>query len=296
MSNQSPFTNDQLMAELENRLSQTVDQSKKNECILLEEEVRRLSAKLQESERGKSQFLSNVRNEINNPLTAILGLAASINGISAEEKVKRMSTLIYQQAFELDFQMRNIIVASEIEMGDIKPMSSRVDIVSFLEDQLIYLKPKTDVNPVTVKLQLPDLLKFWTDPYLLQTICVNLLANAIEYSGSHKEVIVIAFEKDDQLIIEITDFGIGIELEKQKIIFDRFRQAETGRTKTHPGHGLGLTIVHELIEILNGTIALQSTTGKGTTIKIQLPILQHEGSCNLAMSGNEMLFTDGEEF
>jgi len=291
------FTNDQLIGELKNRLGPMIDSSQKNEFINLEEEVRRLSSFLQESERGKSQFLSNVRNEINNPLTSILGLASSITGSTTEEKVKRMSTLIYQQAFELDFQMRNIIVAAEIEMGDIQPMNSRVNIITLLEDQVSYLKPKIDSMGVTVKLQLPDLLKFRTDPYLLQTICANLLTNAIEYSGANKLVIVDVTERDEHLHLSVTDFGSGIELEKQKIIFDRFRQAETGRTKSHPGHGLGLTIVHELVELLQGTIELKSIAGKGTTIHIQIPpFLQREGSSSLSISGSELLFTEEEEF
>jgi len=284
------------MNELEITINRKGDSSKACECCELEDEVRRLSMKLQESEKGKSQFLSNVRNEINNPLTAILGLASSIVGITTEEKVRRMSTHIYQQAFELDFQMRNIIVASEIEMGDIKPMSSRVNIVTLLEDQIAYLKPKLDAMDVTIKLQLPDLLKFYTDPYLLQTICTNLLTNAIEYSGPNKIVIVDAYQLDEQLTISVTDFGKGIEPEKQKVIFERFRQAETGQTKSHPGHGLGLTIAHELTEILNGSIELNSSLGKGTAIKIQIPALHHEGTSSLSISGSELLFSDGEVF
>lgn len=297
MSNPSQFTTDQLLDELKKRINAGTQQVEEHECecLHLEEEVRRLSAQLQESEKGKSQFLSNVRNEINNPLTSILGLASIISRVSTEEKVRRMSTLIYQQAFELDFQMRNIIVASEIEMGDIKPMSSRVDVVTLIEDLVSYLKPKIESMEVGVKLNVPDHLKFDTDSYLLQTICSNLLANAIEYSGTNKKVVANVSEKDKQLQIAVTDFGNGIEAEKQKVIFQRFRQAESGLTKSHHGHGLGLTIVSELIELLNGTIELQSVAGKGTTIKIQIPPLQHEGSCNLSISGNELIFNEEEE-
>src|SRR4051812_4354124 len=71
----------------------------------LEEEVLKLSERLRESENGKSIFLSNVRNEINNPLASIIGLASSISGLTAEEKVKKLSALIQKQATQLDFQM-----------------------------------------------------------------------------------------------------------------------------------------------------------------------------------------------
>jgi signal transduction histidine kinase len=289
--------NEQLLAELQRRLDQHSDLRQEEECTRLEEEVRRLSNLLRASEHGKSQFLSNVRNEINNPLTSILGLANSISGLKVEEKVKHISRMIHQQAFELDFQMRNIIVAAEIEMGEIKPMGSRVDIVSLIEDQIGYLKSKINHAHVTVKLLAPDLLKFRTDPYLLQTICLNLFTNAIEYSGANKVVMIDVCEKGGNLHIEFVDFGAGIDFEKQKIVFERFQQVETGLTKSHPGHGLGLTIVHELVEILNGKMDLRSCPGQGTSAKIQIPpLFADDGATGISNFGNELIFSESQEY
>jgi signal transduction histidine kinase len=289
-------TNEELLAELKSRLEQNFSSPKAEERLKLEEDVRRLSSHLRQSERGKSQFLSNVRNEINNPLTSILGLAASIGSLIVDEKVKHMSRLIYQQAFDLDFQMRNIMVAADIEMGEINPMGSQVNVLSLIEDQMAYLRSRVNHGNVEVKLITPRLLRFRTDASLLQTICVNLIANAIEYSGANKMVIIEANEKDGELHFGVTDFGSGIDEEKQKIIFERFQQVETGLTKSHPGHGLGLTIVHELVAILGGSIKLNSSNDKGTTVKVRIPSLPADGNGGISAFGNELIFAQGEEF
>jgi len=290
------LTNEELLTELKGRLRQTSDQRKALEYLRLEDEVRDLSAQLQKSEKGKSQFLSNIRNEINNPITSILGLSASVVSMSTGEKVKRMSNLIYQQAFELDFQMRNIIVAAEIEMGEINPLGSNVDVVTLIEEQVAYLRPKIEQSSVFIKLGLPEALKFNTDAYLIQIICANLLTNAIEYSGLNKMVIVEADECDGNLVIDVKDFGIGVAPEKQKMIFDRFQQADTGATKSHPGHGLGLTIVKELTEQLQGKLVLRSMPGEGTQVQVVIPALKlNQASESVSVFGNEVLFTSEVE-
>jgi signal transduction histidine kinase len=293
----STVTTEQLLAELQTRNGQHFAFPKPDECRRLENEVKRLSSLLRDSEHGKSQFLSNVRNEINNPLTSILGLAASISGLPVDEKVKNMSRLICQQAFDLDFQMRNIMMAADIEMGELKPMGSQLDILSLIKDQVTFLKHRIDHSNVEVKVITPRMLNFPTDPSLLQTICANLLANAIEFSGQKKIVIINASEKDGKLKIGVTDFGPGIDDEKQKIIFERFQQVETGLTKSHPGHGLGLTVVHELVEILNGTIELQSAAEQGTTVTIQIPSLSANAlAIGTSAFGNDLIFSQEEEF
>jgi signal transduction histidine kinase len=295
MTTVSTLTNDELLNEIKLRLGPAL-QDNLNEHRLYEQQIARLSAKLSIAEKCKSQFLSNVRNEINNPLTSILGLAASIRGLSASEKVRRLSTMIYDQAFELDFQMRNIITAAEIESGELKPVCSKVDIVSLLEEQVAYLKTKIDERQVSIKLQTNDQIKFRTDAYLLQTVCLNIISNAIEYTGRGKCVMIGAELSSEKLKIEITDFGIGIDADKQDIIFERFRQGEAGLTKSHHGNGLGLTIAKELVELMGGHLCLQSSAGKGTRVRIELPQLIQENNCvGSSGFGNELMFS-GEEF
>jgi signal transduction histidine kinase len=296
MKHTTLLTNDELIAELKLRMSYDFSNSRNAESDC-DEEIARLSAKLTASEKCKSQFLSNVRNEINNPLTAILGLASSIRGLSPSEKVRHLSTMIYDQAFDLDFQMRNIIAAAEIESGDLVPLSARINVVNVLQDQLTYMQSRIDEKRINVRLEVEDTLRFRTDGYLLQTICMNLFANAIEYSSRNKSVIVTACQSGENLLIQVIDFGIGIDPEKQELIFERFHQADAGGTKLHRGHGLGLTIARQLVQLLGGKLSLHSTSGNGTTVKIELPPLPEDKNfIGASGSGNELLFSGGEEF
>jgi signal transduction histidine kinase len=263
----------------------------------LEEEVRKLSARLRESESGKSVFLSNVRNEINNPLASIIGLAASISGISAEEKVKTLSALIQKQASQLDFQMRNIIIAAEIEMGQVRPCATRVNVATLIDHLMDYFKQTLVESQIIAECTVPDHLKFRTDAHLFHTIMINLVANAIEFSGSHKKIVINACLKGEQLLVTIKDNGIGIEPNLQNDLFRPFKQGDSGFCKSHKGHGLGLSIVHELVNQLNGNISIISKTGAGTNVEIILPELHTDSMTNTSSEfGNELLFTVNEEF
>jgi signal transduction histidine kinase len=263
--------------------------------LALEDEVKNLSKQLREAEQGKSDFLSNVRNEINNPLTSVLGLAESISFISKEEKIRRLASLIHEQAFELDFQMRNMIIASEIEMGVINPMIAQVDILSLIESQIDYLRLKVNSTKVVIQLQSSDWVTHPTDSYLLQSVLSNLLANAIEFSGPAKKVDVKILAHEHGLIINIADFGEGISIDKQRLLFSRFKQLDSRTTKLHRGHGLGLAIVHELVSILGGTIELNSSEKTGTSITLTFPTPDVKPNASSSYS-NDVIFTDGEEF
>lgn len=293
MSNLQEFSNDQLLDNLKRRLS-ALKNNKIWGMTSPEEEILMLSEQLREAEREKSTFLSNVRNEINNPLTSILGLAESITRLSKEEKIKSLSVLIHKQTFDLDFQMRNIILASEIESGNIQPMGSLVNVCSLIESQLDYLSIRLNNKQVAVKLYMENGLYFDTDAFLLQSILANILANAIEHSSMNKVVTVKAGIEGNQLKLVMQDAGEGIPIEKRALLFRRFRQLDSGSTKVHSGHGLGLAIAHELTNILGGTIDLQSTPGAGTSVTIHLPTLKHDGSSVTSQFGNDILFGDGE--
>jgi signal transduction histidine kinase len=290
-------SNKTLLDEFAKRLNQNTDTTAVEEIARLEEETRQLGMRLRESENGKSQFLSNVRNEINNPLSAIMGLAASISGLSSEEKIRHMSQLIERQAAELDFQMRNIIMAAEIEAGELTKSCSRVDVQTIVENQIAYLRHRISDHGTNIELSMDEQLKFRTDANILQIICLNLFSNAIEYCGSNKIVMIDVERKIDHLELSVRDFGSGIEPVLQSEIFQRFKQGETGLKKKHCGHGLGLCIVKELTNYLNGSIQLDSLAGRGTTVKVTIPEMPlNELAENTLNFGGALLFTEDETF
>jgi signal transduction histidine kinase len=294
-NNTSELTDDFLLGELNKRLTEKNNLLKSQAELLIELEG--LNERLRDTERVKSGFLSNIRNEINNPLTSIIGLSHQIShgpGMDIE-KLKRIATMISKEAFTLDFQLRNIFSAAEIEAGEITPQAAIVDIDELVRSQIEYFQSKAIQHSVSIIFENPEDRNFKTDGKLVQAIVMNILANAIEFSPPNKQVVVRCRIANGLLTLEVQDLGPGISMEERKYLFQRFRQLDTGSTKTHSGHGLGLSIVKEFTDALRGQIEINSEVGLQTTVTVTLPEFElsqlPEG---FSFDGQEVLFGDEE--
>lgn len=231
-----------------------------------------MNEKLQESERVKSQFLSNIRNEINNPLSAIMGLSGQLKGCRGDaELCVRTAAMIYAEAFSLDFQLQNIFLAAELEAGEAKPDYALVDTAAVIGGCLDKLSQKVAEKQLAVRCELGEGLIFPSDAQKLETIVINLLANAIEFNRQGGTVDIRSALENDALIVTVADNGPGIAAADCEAIFDRFRQLDSGATKSHRGHGLGLSLCWSLVELLGGTIDVDSRLEGGTRFAVILP-------------------------
>jgi signal transduction histidine kinase len=290
-----------LIGELKKRLNENKMALK--DLRVITEKLEAVNMKLRESEELKSNFLSNIRNEINNPLTSIIGLAEQISsGVIPPGDAAEVSRMIYHEAFDLDFQLKNIFMAAELEAGDATLNPAKVDIHGFISKVIGYFAHKADEKGISVELVCgiekckDGGAMFVTDPEKLQMVCVNLLANAIEFSPKGKKIAVEVREEEGGLIISVEDKGVGIESKMQKDIFDRFRQLSSGVRKQYKGHGLGLSIVKSLLDLMNGKITLSSIVGKGTTFTVSLPESPYlEGVGIFSEEGNEFIFNSEED-
>lgn len=237
-------------------------------------EVSQLSRKLEKSENYKTHFLSNMRNSICNPFASIIGLAQHIIKVQKDDwkKVIRIAALIHSEAFDLDFQLKNIFSAAEVEAGVKQPMPQMVNISDFLNEELTahrYLFRKKDL---AWRIQMKgEQDKFCTDLTFLSVILSNLLHNAFKYSKQEGEIHITSSIKDDELQLTIKDFGVGIESDKLEAIFDRFERIDDEINSIDSGQGLGLAVVKMLIELLHGTITVDSKHGKFSEFKIKIP-------------------------
>jgi signal transduction histidine kinase len=293
------MTDGELIQELSNRFAQS--RKAFSDLRVVNRKLIEMNDRLERSESLKSNFLSNIRNEINNPLNAIMGLAGQLAIIGAgNEKIASLSSLIGAEANHLDFQLRNIFTAAELEAGEVSFRCVKVHIASALREMVdLFLQSAAKKNVSLNLAQSPnehdriaviDFEKF-------QIIVSNLLSNAIEYSidGGVVEV-SYSVGGDGCLQISVQDHGVGIAPEDQQRIFDRFVQLDTGTTRSHLGHGLGLSITKALLDLIQGSISLNSRPGEGTLITITIPpcsILDDEDSFSEA--GNLFLFDDMSE-
>ncbi len=288
-------TDDYLLSEIKKRLEEKNELLQSQATLLAEMEE--MNRQLRDVEKVKSSFLSNIRNEINNPLASIIGLAQQLMTGSGfkEEQIKRIAFLINKEAFSLDFQLKNIFAAAEIEAGEVNPKPAMVDAAELIQDQIDYFAEKAAQNGVRLNFTFsPDNLIFATDPYMLQNIVMNLIANAIEFSNKDGVVNISAVIEDDSIHLSIEDFGKGIESSEYKHIFNRFHQIEYGSTKKHLGHGLGLSIVKEFVDCLHGELIIESEKGKTTIVKITLPAFSADQIPEGFSTGNDVLFSAEE--
>jgi len=265
----------------------------------LNEELKKVNQKLEDSESLKSHFISNITNEIINPFASILALSKNILSVEKEnwKKVFSMVSLIYSEAFNLDFQLRNIFVAAKLEAGEIFPEILNVDIKHLIKsviESFKYEAKKKKLN-IVLEFNIPadDHKPFFfkTDSEKIRLIISNLLSNAVKFSHDKQDIIIKVEKKDTHLIISIKDHGAGISHENQKIIFDRFKRIDSGINSLHRGHGLGLSINKALLDVLEGSIDIESEEEKGACFTITIPenISQVSG---FAFDGNDMFFDD----
>jgi signal transduction histidine kinase len=259
------------------------------------QEMQRLNARLEQSEALKSHFISNIKNEINNPLASILALTQTIvdKQSSLPADVQRNLKLIYNEAYALDFQMTNIMTAAEIEAGQVTPQWVEVGVSQVLEQVIQSFETIREKKGVPVRVLGDAQIQFVTDGRYFRIILANLVSNAIKFSNGNDAVVVTLRTTDGKLVISITNAGSDIPQEDVARIFDRFTQLDTGTVKKYQGHGLGLSVIRSLVELLDGSIAVTTQT-PGVTFTVILPAkVGEEGfSALLGGDGSEILFDE----
>jgi signal transduction histidine kinase len=298
----SKLTDEELLNELRKRI-----EAKKNtieELRLLNDELKVVNKKLEESESLKGHFISNITNEIINPFTSILGLSRTILAVKKEDwkRVISMVALIHSEAFMLDFQLKNIFVAAKIEAGEIALEVMNCDIrnlVSNVIESFRFEAKKKSLDFVYEFDCKPNnedgTYSFKTDPDKIKMILINLLSNAVKFSLDENNILIKVWEEDKGLNFMVKDNGTGISAENQKIIFDRFKRLDTGINSLNRGHGLGLSISKALLDCLEGKIHIESEIGNGASFTVWIPesLTDIEG---FASDANELMFESDEIF
>jgi signal transduction histidine kinase len=239
----------------------------------------KVNEKLHDSERLKGHFISNITNEIVNPFASVLALAQNIKHLKEGEMVQaqRMAELIFIEAFQLDFQLKNIFAAAFIEAGkeELKLTAFSVEelfnqICSYFDSLLKKKNIRLSINFINTLL--PDIpISLISDREKVDMILKNLISNSIKYSPEGSVIeLEFRFEKG-QLSIEVSDQGKGINLVDRKVIFDRFKQLDEKINSINTGHGLGLSIVQSYIDMLGGKLSLNDNPGGGLRISVSIP-------------------------
>ncbi len=244
-------------------------------------DLERAKDEAESSTRAKSEFLANMSHEVRSPLTAVLGYADMLMDPDLTPDVSSQAVqAIRRNGAHLLAILNDILDLSKIEAG-------RIDIeqVAYSPWQLVQevdslLKVRAEELQVSIRSiacgPLPPLVQI--DPTRVRQVLLNLVGNAVKFSepGDTVEILVSIEPKADpgraELTIEVKDEGIGMTPEQLKLIFQPFRQADTTTTRKYGGTGLGLSITQRMVELMHGSIEVQSELGAGSSFKVRLPV------------------------
>lgn len=226
----------------------------------------------EEMARLKSAFLTNMSHEIRTPLTGILGFA----GVLAEEvddRHREFVQLIEKSGKRLLDTLNSVLDLAQLESDSVSVATAPLDVVEEVEQVVTLLSPLAEEKQITLKLEVerPEVVAS-LDGTCLNRILHNLIGNAIKFTecgGIH----VLIRPEGDRVQIHVADTGIGIDPEFLPHLFDEFKQESTGQGRSHEGSGLGLAITRKLVELMGGTIRVESTKGAGSTFYLDFPRL-----------------------
>jgi PAS domain S-box-containing protein len=228
--------------------------------------------KAEEMDRLKTIFLSNMSHELNTPMSGIIGFSELLLAELEDKNHKDMAAFIHKSSRRLNDTLTSLLDISKLESQKMNIKTDKIELITILKecksnfDELATAKGLI-INFISSK----DKIYVKGEYSILNKIFSNLLDNAVKYT-KHGEINIIAEINRDNAVVKISDTGIGISEEHLDMIFEPFRQASEGLIRKYEGTGLGLSLTKKFVDILNGSLEVQSEVNVGTTISVYLPL------------------------
>ena len=229
---------------------------------------------LRKLENIRKEFVSNVSHELKTPITAIMGFVETLKNIdNNNEDQKKFLQIIESHSDRLNSIIDDLLNLSRIEEQggneklNLKNQKLLPVIDQAIHDYDILIRDKN----ISVKINCDKQISILQNSRLMQEALGNLISNAVKYSDNESEIIISVNQSNDENIIAVKDYGIGISEKHQERLFERFYRVDESRSRDQGGTGLGLSIVKHIVNFHNGKITIDSELGSGSTFNIIIP-------------------------
>ena len=265
------------------------------ERINMMQELKRAAEELKQKNQLITDFFINISHEFKTPISIMMIATEMIEqylseGIPDLHSIHSNVNHIRQNMFRLSRLVNNLLDITKIDAGFMQPCLVNRDIAGVLQYLVSSLQPYTRRQGVDITYSGPDgAVMMPVDMAMIDRIILNLVSNALKHTPKGGEINISCEVQTQSVRIAVRDNGEGIPLDKQEIIFDRFRQVNTTLVRSSEGCGIGLALVKSLVQMLGGSIRVRSEPGIGSEFCVELP-MQQEVECAAIETEGLMLF------
>jgi len=230
-------------------------------------------------EKTRRDLVANVSHELRTPLTAVRGAAETLldGALDSPQYASHFAELILRQSHRLERLVQDLMELARLESGESPPRLRPIDAAELADSVLEGVIDLAQAQGIELERRLPrEPLVFAADARQVEQAVLNLLDNAIKYSGQGGRVTLAMEENNDEVVISVSDTGPGIAAEFLPRLFERFYRVDTNRSREIGGTGLGLAIVKHIAQVHHGRVEVSSAPGQGSTFRLILPLVQVE--------------------
>ncbi len=230
------------------------------------------------SDKIKSEFLAQMSHEIRSPLNIILNFTSLLKmefGDNADEDVKFAFASIDSSSRRIYRTVDLILNMTELQTGNYRSVIAKTEVISIIKNIILEYEKATEVKRIKLDFFTEvEALELHTDEFALTQIIINIVDNAVKYTNEGSVTVRVSGAQFDFVKVIVSDTGVGISKEYLPKIYEMFSQEEQGYSRSFDGNGLGMALVASYIEIINGTISVESKKGEGTTFTVVIPNLK----------------------
>ena len=231
--------------------------------------INKMTAELQGTETLRTDFIANVSHELKTPLAVMTNLSTMLQqpGISEEDRVEYAKAISHSSR-RLAALITNILKLNKLENQQIFPQHQVFDLGEQLCESLLGFEDAWESKNLEIETDIQDDVRIKFDPELLNLVWNNLISNAVKFTPEGGSIGVVLQTDEKNVVVSVSDTGCGIDSETGKHIFEKFYQGDTSHATQ--GNGLGLALVKRVVDILQGEISVQSTSGQGSTFTVRI--------------------------